>query len=193
MRSSNVAFWPISLLQSALLRLWRDWASLFEDDAGNAGQDPERVQITGLNDNACYQPISYMYQEEVLAFGICDRRLTAILRSAHTGRSCVLCGSQNKQRLFHCTAKMKADQHKGQCVILCAEFMSVVTKALSNVLQYRTPSGTSITTFFTEFKEIGNTLKQTSLRRRHSGISSRITSNNCLTVGYNVYKIHPSV
>ena len=27
-----------------------------------------------------------------------------ILRSAHTGYLCVLCGSQNKQRLFHCTA-----------------------------------------------------------------------------------------
>jgi hypothetical protein len=27
-----------------------------------------------------------------------------ILRSAHTVYLCVLCGSQNKQRLFHCTA-----------------------------------------------------------------------------------------
>ena len=27
-----------------------------------------------------------------------------ILRSAHTVYLCVLCGSENKQRLFHCTA-----------------------------------------------------------------------------------------
>jgi len=27
-----------------------------------------------------------------------------ILRSAHTLYLCVLCGSENKQRLFHCTA-----------------------------------------------------------------------------------------
>jgi hypothetical protein len=27
-----------------------------------------------------------------------------IIRSAHTVYLCVLCGSENKQRLFHCTA-----------------------------------------------------------------------------------------
>jgi hypothetical protein len=29
---------------------------------------------------------------------------TVGLSSAHTGYLCVLCGSENKQRLFHCTA-----------------------------------------------------------------------------------------
>jgi len=37
--------------------------------------------------------------------GVCLLRGTScILRSAHTVYLCVLCGSQNKQRLFHCTA-----------------------------------------------------------------------------------------
>ena len=37
--------------------------------------------------------------------GVCLLRGTFyILRSAHTVYLCVLCGSQNKQRLFHCTA-----------------------------------------------------------------------------------------
>jgi len=30
--------------------------------------------------------------------------LTQTLRSVYTLRLCVLCGSENKQRLFHCTA-----------------------------------------------------------------------------------------
>ena len=37
--------------------------------------------------------------------GVCLLRGTLyILRSAHTVYLCVLCGSENKQRLFHCTA-----------------------------------------------------------------------------------------
>jgi len=37
--------------------------------------------------------------------GVCLLRGTLyILRSAHTMYLCVLCGSENKQRLFHCTA-----------------------------------------------------------------------------------------
>ena len=37
--------------------------------------------------------------------GVCLLRGTFyILRSAHTVYLCVLCGSENKQRLFHCTA-----------------------------------------------------------------------------------------
>ena len=37
--------------------------------------------------------------------GVCLLRGTFyILRSAHTAYLCVLCGSENKQRLFHCTA-----------------------------------------------------------------------------------------
>ena len=37
--------------------------------------------------------------------GVCLLRGTFyILRSAHTMYLCVLCGSENKQRLFHCTA-----------------------------------------------------------------------------------------
>jgi hypothetical protein len=36
---------------------------------------------------------------------ICSTSLTFyILRSVHTVYLCVLCGSENKQRLFHCTA-----------------------------------------------------------------------------------------
>jgi len=35
--------------------------------------------------------------------GVCLLRATFyILRSAHTVYLCVLCGSENKQRLFHC-------------------------------------------------------------------------------------------
>ena len=50
-----------------------------------------------------------MYSIKWLVFiaesGVCLLRGTFyILRSAHTVYLCVLCGSENKQRLFHCTA-----------------------------------------------------------------------------------------
>jgi hypothetical protein len=35
---------------------------------------------------------------------VAESKFTKILRSAHTVYLCVLCGSENKQRLFHCTA-----------------------------------------------------------------------------------------
>jgi hypothetical protein len=43
------------------------------------------------------QPTGYYMYHQVVT-------ITKILRSAHTVYLCVLCGSENKQRLFHCTA-----------------------------------------------------------------------------------------
>jgi hypothetical protein len=46
----------------------------------------------------------FITEAECVSCAVRNRSLYIILRSAHTVYLCVLCGSENKQRLFRCTA-----------------------------------------------------------------------------------------
>jgi len=61
--------------------------------------------VGGSELNIHYVTVQYCLTGIYKWDGVCLLRGTlCILRSAHTVYLCVLCGSENKQRLFHCTA-----------------------------------------------------------------------------------------
>jgi len=63
------------------------------------------VFCVDLRTNSDYFTVQYWLVGFYNWDGVCLLRGTFyILRSAHTVYLCVLCGSENKQRLFHCTA-----------------------------------------------------------------------------------------
>ena len=63
------------------------------------------VFCVDLRTNSDYLTVQHWLVGFYNGDGVCLLRGTFyILRSAHTVYLCVLCGSENKQRLFHCTA-----------------------------------------------------------------------------------------
>jgi hypothetical protein len=65
----------------------------------------QSVFCVGARINSCHFRIQHLVIGFYNRDGLCLLRDTFyILRSSHTLYLCVLCGSENKQRLFHCTA-----------------------------------------------------------------------------------------
>ena len=68
---------------------------------------PQSVYVfcVGVRINSCHFPMQHLLIGFYNRDGACLLHGTFYIpRSAHTVYLCVLCGSENKQRLFHCTA-----------------------------------------------------------------------------------------